>query len=293
MTRRWLPLVLAAIVGVAVPVPATADASITERGWWTRRPGATPQPGGGLEVAEAPDDDISVAALRIRVPGRLSRATLVLNEIGGVRADQATLRVCVTTSNWSAANPGAWGQRPAANCAGGGLELNRSPTGGSWSANVLPILPTSGSVALMLVPGPPPSGLPVDGFQVTFGGAVLDAVAVDDEQDDDEPVTFSGPASTSPSSSDSFGFGFGGSVTPTTPPFEFAEPGVAAPPPGDTGAGESADQAFRPQPSVASRGGPGTPWARIPGLVVLAGLAGAAAAYGRRLLVDHGLLPTR
>lgn len=290
-------LVVAACAAVALlPVPAppaSASATIADVGWWSRQPGAAAKPAGGFEVAEAPDDDVSVAALRIRVPDRLARAMLVLRETGGVRPESAALRVCVTTASWTPANPGAFAQRPAANCAGGGIALARASTGGTWVADVRNVLPAGSTVSLMIVPAPPASGLPVDGFQVAFAGAVLDAEAVEDDEDDGSSLA--GPVSSSPSSSPpTFGFGFGGEVDAGLPGFDIPlSTDTSGDPAVESADGDPGGQpAFRPPTRAAVQAGPGTPWGRLPALVVLAAFVGAAAAFARRFLADRGLLPS-
>lgn len=289
----------------APPTGAQVAATVAETGWWTRRPGAAALPPGGFEVAEAPDDDVSVAALRVRTSGRLTRARLILTEAGGVRQADAALRVCVTASSWAPANPGAWASRPSADCSGGGIELARDATRTSWSANVLPILPaTAGTATLMIVPGTPPSGLPIDGFQVTFASGAVDADMAPDEDDEDDGIGTGGSpfgdSGGSSSSGSSFGFGFGGDVDGPAP-FDFsgavggvtdttgAEVADSATAAGD----ESAVQPFGRPTAVAANPGAGEPWGRLPGLIVLAAMAGAVTAFVRRTARERGLLPTR
>lgn len=307
MKRTLVTAGVAAVLAVGLAAPPTGaqvGATVAETGWWTRRPGAAALSPGGFEVAEAPDDDISVAALRVRTSGRLTRARLILTEGGGVRQADAALRVCVTASNWTPANPGAWAVRPQADCSGGGIELARDATRTSWSANVLPILPaTAGTATLMIVPGTPPSGLPVDGFQVTFAAAAIDADMAPDDDDDDGTGTGTGGSpfgeSGGSSSGSSFGFGFGGDVD-SPAPFDFSGVGggvtdtTGAEVTDSTAAGdETAAQPFGRPSTVAASPGAGQPWGRLPGLIVLAAIAGAVTAFVRRTARERGLLPTR
>lgn len=280
------------------PGAAQVGATVADTGWWTRRPGAAALPPGGFEVAEAPDDDISIAALRVRTSNRLTRARLILTEAGGVRQADGALRVCVTASSWTAANPGAWAARPQADCAGGGIELARDATRTSWSANILPLLPAAaGTASLMIVPGVPPSGLPVDGFQVTFAGAAVDADEAPD--DDDEPGGGSSAGGDTSGSSGGSSFGFGGGVeSPGDFGFSGIPDGLGTDIPVDTtdsttGEEVATGQPFTRAPVDTADGGGRQPWGRLPGLVVLAGIAGAVTASARRVARDRELLPTR
>lgn len=291
-------LAMAALVVVAAaalprPEPAGAQAgvSITDVGWWTRRPGASPLPPGGFEVAEAPDDDLSIAALRMRSTGRATRATLVLDEAGGTRQDMASLQVCATTTTWSASNPGAYEDRPVANCSSGAITLNR--TGSSWSANVLPLVGSGATTSLVVLPATPSSGLPVDSFQITFASARVEAEVADARSGSNPGGTTTPPrparAVTGSGSDAGFGFGFGGSVAePTVLAPDFGVPATdevpASADPGGEGVGAPAGDI----PRGGEGGNDNSPWTRVAALLLLAAVTAAAIASSRRYLAGRG-----
>lgn len=262
-----------AIVVLAVPPPAAADspAQITDIGWWTRNP-APSAPAGGFEVARAPDGDLSVAAIRVLVNGRLTKGVLSLSESRGVRQDAAGIRACATPNAWTAAKPGAWADAPKADCSIGAVQLTRNASS-QWTGDIAFLLGNASgqSVSVMIVPIPPVSADP--GFQVQFGSASIDADAAPEAPSSSfggsSPVTVAsgtGPAAQAPAA------------------VGVEAPSVAAPP------AEVPNPLAEPlQPANSypvaqpSAGGRGRPWGRLIPLVPLAAVVGAGASFARRL----------
>lgn len=280
MTRRLL-LCVTAVVIVSAPVAvAQSPAEIRDVGWWTQTPSAQPKDDGGFEVARGPSGDISVAAIRIDVLQPLRKAVLVAIESGGVATDQAAIRVCPTSDTWAPANPGAWSERPATGCDRGSAELKRTPTG--WAADVLALIADAGPrPSLVLVPDAGASN-PL-GFQVDFAGATLDAEAFPEQQTQPPPApapppSFSEPTTTFPQ---------------TAVPEDEPRPAPDVPeqaPPEQVAPAQAAGTFPQQRDTVPPHDDPGPPWGRLAYLIPLAGAAGAAVAYGRKLIRERGIL---
>jgi hypothetical protein len=293
MMRRRPALLLVALVPLlawaAGGARAETGATVAEFGWWTQAPGgATAQAGGGIQVADSPAGNLSVAAVRITVSASsLTSATLVLSE--GQQVGTAILQVCPTTSSWSAAAGGPWDQRPEPNCTAP-IPLVRDAAALVWTANVQSLMPTGpAEVSLMVVPGA--STLPAPApFNINFVNAEIQA-----EGTTDAPTPAAGP-------SDSSGGGFDttfGAASDVGSPSDF---GVPAPLPTPAVAAPAAnEQAIAAPAQVAGRfptrgdvglpgGGDKKPWGRLPIFIVLAIAVGAAASFGRVQLRQRGLI---
>jgi hypothetical protein len=300
---------------VLAPPPAggQAGAEVTAVGWWSRRPGASPQPAGGFEVARGLGGPESVAAVRVSLSGPVERAVLVLGERDGLLHEQATVRVCPAADGWSPANPGPFDQAPAADCARQ-VVLARNVAQANWTADVTALLPSGGSASLAVVPGP--GGGAVDpGFQVRFASAsLLVEVAPTAGGDGGE----GGGVAREPFGSGQQAAG-GGGPGPTT--FGATGPGstglgdigpLPAPPAGDLPAGpapvgadaaattagtvrsgpgvpgaDAAAGTFSPRFARDGGGGPGRPWGRLAAVIPVSAALGLAAAVGRRRLAGR------
>ena len=227
-------LVLSALQAWAGWQPAqAAGASVVELGWWTRT-ASTTTPAGGFQVGKSPDGaDSAVTAFRIDVDGEVSKAILILVEVGGQFQEGAGIDVCPTTSAWTVAVGGPIDQAPAADCESAKVPLTRNATSNQWIGDLAPLLSgKTGEVSVVLKPGavttiapptppavpsppvvpplvpvptvpaPPPEATvpaPVDpGFTVDFGRADLDSA---------------GPVETTSSDSSSFDTGSSGTGT--------------------------------------------------------------------------------
>ena len=290
-------------LGPAVASASQAAPGITSVGWWTRRPTAAAQALGGFEVADGPQGTTSLAALRVFV-GSGTRVTLVLSE-SAAPSGTAALDVCVTTSGWVEANPGAFADAPVANCAGA-VHLARDTATGAWSADVTAIA-IGGSKNLMVVPVATPIGGLVDpGQTVTFSGAHLTVEgAVEENPTHPDPAAPpSPPPTTTPASDPGSGAtdpGFG-SIAPSDPavvlggsggsaPIDPAatDPAKAAPPTTVDPAGPS-ERVNVPLPSgVLASGvsGGGRPWWRLVVFLPLAALFGFGSVLARKFAADR------
>jgi hypothetical protein len=289
---RWAVALVASTVFVALAgggARADSGGAVTEFGWWTQVPGATTQAGGGFQVADSPAGQLSVAAIRISITASsLVSAKLVLPEAQQIGS--AIVQVCRTTSTWTAASPGTWDKKPTPDCATP-IPLVRDAASTSWSADVMALLSSGpGEVSLMVVPGPPPAGLPAPApFQVSLGGAELqseagaalpDPVAAPAPAESGFTDTF-GAASSVGSPSD-----FGVPAPLPTPVVEPSAPNqqVAAAPAQTPGRFPSRNDAGAPG------GGEKKPWGRLPVLTLAAALVGAGTSVGRSQLRERGLL---
>jgi hypothetical protein len=129
-------------------------------------------PDGGVAVGQAPDGNLSVAAIQVDTGGGASSPKLSLSEAGGQGQQAATLQVCTTADGWISANGGDYGIAPRATCPQTPLAMARD-SNGTWSADLSSVLAgKSGEVSLMIVPGPTPAALPAGAqpgaFQITF-----------------------------------------------------------------------------------------------------------------------------
>src|SRR5689334_5332555 len=93
-----------ASVGMGSAPAAHADVPVGSVGWWTRSPAPPTVPQGGLTVGESPDDDLSVAAIRLSTgEGGATGVSITLTESGGEAQQAASLQVCTTADAWNAA----------------------------------------------------------------------------------------------------------------------------------------------------------------------------------------------
>ena len=289
MTRRVLAV--AALVSFAVVLVVSAStaasgqssADITQVGWWSRRPGAAELPEGGFEVAWGVQGEESVAA--VLVVGGIEEpdeVLLILNESAETNVDSAAIRVCTSATTWQAANPGAYEDRPTANCAAA-TQLGRDSSTSRWIADVTAFV-APGPVSLMLVPVETPvdENLPVAApYQVTFSGAQLrvsggssspttTTAFVDGSSDDDASV-------------DEPAVGDQGS-------FDDSDDGAVVTEPSTTTTAEvtttSDELAALPISGVS---GDDPPWTRLLVLVPISAAAGYGATWLRRVARARGL----
>ena len=291
-------------------VSAQAAASVAETAWWSRQPAAVP--GSTFEVARAPDGDISVTAIRIRVDGQVGPAQLQLTEVQ--TAGSPSLQICPTLATWTVPPtlPGAWDSRPAPTCGSTPVRLVRNEVQGIWSVDVRSFLaPGQPTVSVMIVPAPdesitvppplpaPPVGIPVAPpvpvplpppstipgqtpvplpFTVSFSRAELlaEGSAVAD--------TPAGVSDLAPLDSPLGDVGGSDSF--------FATPEIPAP---DEQAVAGAAQVEGRFPQRGDVGVPGEkgahqPWGRLPLLTLAAAAIGAGTSIGRTQLRARGLL---
>jgi hypothetical protein len=289
--------VLGLLGGVAVAAGGDAPTAV---GWWTRAPGASEAPDDGFEVAALGGEPASVAALRFDVAGSSPVATLTLVESGGTVTPATALQVCTTSEPWEPADPGAYGDAPAPDCAAA-ADLARDEEAGEWTAEVGSLL-AAGS--LMVVPAETPGGgSPLDpGFRVTFSAAALAVVATPDAssspafaQPSGGGATFSPPPATSASPSGTFGGGgFDVTPAPAEVPDAGSTPTTVAVDNTDDDAGAAEEEAFG-VPELAAGATPpggGKPWARLVVLVPLSAVVGIASVRGRKVLTRRGVVET-
>lgn len=189
MTRRWVSFVGLVSAAVAYTIVATGPVGAgpaAEVGWWSQSPAAS-APAGGFAVADAGNQQVSVAAVRVVLPRGDHKVVLSAPEAGGAGQALAAIRACTTTSTWKAASPGPWAEAPEAAC-GSYVVFQRAADGKSWRADVSSLVFGGGDVSIMLVPGPavvpvddspvpppvpltqPPTPVPVSPtFEVQFG----------------------------------------------------------------------------------------------------------------------------
>jgi hypothetical protein len=292
-------------------VSAQAAASVAEVGWWSRQPAVVP--GSAFEVARAPDGDVSVTAIRIRVDGQPSSAQLQLAEVQ--TTGSPSLQVCPTLATWTPPSPppGTWDARPAPTCGATPVRLVHNDVQKIWSVDVRSFLaPGQPTVSVMIVPAPdesvtippplpaPPVGIPVAPpvtppppstipgqtpvplpFTVGFSGAQL--LAEGSVAADSGPVGDSGFGS----SLDTAG-GLG-----TSEDF-FATPDIPAPNQQAIASPAQVEGRFPQQGDVGLPGKKGAhqPWGRLPLLTLAAAAVGTASGVGRRQLRERGLLST-
>jgi hypothetical protein len=131
-----------------------AGAVITEIGWWSQTPGAA-EPDGGFRVTQdASGATTAVAAIRLKVTAKsLATALFVFTE-GPTKLSEnsADMRLCKGSNDWTAANPGALADAPKEDCSKN-VQLKRSATLQSWSADAAQLVSGPGTVTLMVVPG--------------------------------------------------------------------------------------------------------------------------------------------
>ena len=303
-------LAVTAAVFAFVPgdVSAQAAATVVETGWWSRQPAAVP--GSAFEVARAPDGDVSVTALRIKVDGQVSSAQLQLSEVQ--LAGSPSLQVCATLATWTAPNPapGAWDTRPAPTCGSTPVRMVHDEVQKLWSADIRSFLPTGQPTAsVMIVPvadeaitvppplPPPPVGVPVAPpvtvpppstipgqtpvplpFTASFSGAQLVV------QGSGSADTTSGAGDLSPLDSP---IGDGGGSDSF-----FATPEIPAPSEQAIASPAQVEGRFPQRDDVGLPGkkGANQPWGRLPLLTLAAAAVGAGTTFGRGQLRERGLL---
>lgn len=204
MRQRLLLVVGGLLMAASVVAPleaayaAAEGGAITKSGWWTRNPAAS-APDDGLNVGNAPDGPVSVAAVEIASSTGLSRAVLILTEEGGIQADSAKLAVCVTPNDWDAGAAQPMAAAPKAECETNQVELARNASSSTWAADVTTLvsdIDEEGSVSLMIVPSGNAT-VPV-GFEVRFQKPELSSDAAESST---TPTDFSSDFSSSDSSS--------------------------------------------------------------------------------------------
>lgn len=294
---RWMilsiaPLALVAPVAANAATAATAAViTVTDVGWWSRRPGATAQPAAYFEVANGLQGEESVAALRVPLAGAVLSATIELTESGGVAQQAAVLKLCTTSTPWTPANPGAFADAPKPDCTVS-VEPKREASG-KWSADVTGLLAAAGAAGaanVMVLPVPAPVGGLVDpGFNIQFSPAVIRA---DYAPASTAPANNSGSLSGSIRSSGSASYpatAVGaapraplGTVPATSAP-------AASTPAAPTGVGLPGQIAAPLDISVRRAGsGRPKPWGRLIWLVPLSAAGGIGAALARRRLARSG-----
>lgn len=297
MMPRTRSMILAAVV-FALEMPASAHAAssavltITDVGWWSRRPGAAAQPPAYFEVASGLQGDESVAALRVPLAGAVLSATIDLAESGGVAQQTAALKICTTNAPWSPANPGAFADAPKADC-GASVEPKRDASG-RWGADITGLLASagsSGSATLMVMPVPKPVGGLVDpGFNIQFTPAVVRAefgsssMAASNSTGARAPSTASSGSSPYPS--------LGVTAAPVVPPrgVVTASGSPATTVPAATSSTRPGQLAASFDIGVRTPGsGQPKPWGRLIWLVPLSAAGGIGAALARRRLAVTGI----
>ena len=296
---RALALTGAVLVAVglgawAVPgAQAQTVAPATETGWWSRQPLAQPVPEDGFEVGWAVEQEQSSAAVRFAsVPAGEGAVLLVLEEVGGNAPEQGRIRVCATQDAWTAANPGAYADRPEADCdAGPSVELGRDADAGEWLGDVTAIAAGASGGALSLVVQP--LGKPLsDGAPTTFPFTVQLSAA---ELRADVPFDAgSGTEDTVPADS----FDLSGGITPLDVAFPDTGSSFTSPPlvSAEVPAAPVTPPAAQLEPEEQAALGPvrGTPrearpWGRMVVLTPISAGLGTLAAAGRRWFAERAL----
>jgi hypothetical protein len=223
MTKRWFALGLSVLLVVLVggSTPAQAAVPVSAVGWWTRSPSPAAPPDGGIAVGEAPDGNLSVAAIRISTGGGASGAKLTLAESGGQGQEAASLQVCTTADGWNSAAGDDIGLAPRPDCPTEPVLLARDAAG-SWTADLSTLVAgKTGEVSLMIVPGPPPAAVPgvaaAGAFQVAFNPPTVDGTVAPEASDSSSGSSYS--FSDTPSS--------GSSTFPSAAPYSAPDYSVA------------------------------------------------------------------
>ena len=288
---------VAAVVALLVwPGDARAqDATVSEVGWWSRNPAAMPPPG-GFQVAQAPDGDLSVSAIRIRVSGTsllTARLSIVETQVVGT----PTVQVCRTAATWTAGPHAGDFNAPERDCASP-VPLARNEAAREWTADVLPLLTTGGDVSLMVVPAPDPANpTPLKApFQVDFGSAQVLATGGEVPSSD---TGVGGGGGEVASGDFSLPVDSGLSVAPSSAPSDLSVPAFTAPPdlnPAQAPAAAAPAQVpgrFPIRPATDDGGGGAdTPWGRLPLVMLGAAAIGATTAFARQRLQALGWLPS-
>ena len=295
---RALAATATAAILTALFWPASArgqeePATVTEIGWWSRNPAAAAPPN-GFQVAQAPDGDLTVSAIRIRLTGTtLLTARLGLGETQIIGTP--TLQVCPTTAPWTPAAHD-FASAPKPDCASP-IPLQRNEAAREWFADVLSFLASGGEVSLMIVPAPDPANpTPLKApFQADFASASLIATTGEVPSSDTGGGGGGGEIATGDFSlpSDS-----GLSVVPTAPAVEDLAGGAfTAPPDLDPAAAPAAAAPaqvpgrFPVRATTDDDGGSSQPWGRLPLVILGSAIIGAGTAVARQRLQALGWLP--
>ena len=319
MRKRLLAIALTAgAIGVSAfagsgPALAAEGGTITETGWWSRNPAAN-APEEGLNVSNAADGPVAVAAVKISASTALQDAVLVLPEDGGIQADSAKLQVCTTPNDWSSGPNQAWADAPRAECESeGSVELTRTASSSTWAADVTSLLSDieeEGSVSLMIVPAGAAT-VPV-AFEVRFQAPTFTSKAAASSTTGDafagsteyapaggsatSSDVSSSSASTSGGESGNSSFGSATFVPSNTAPTAVAAPaapvtadgaaGASSSPATDAAAPSSGPAEFGALPTQADIASSSSGNSTVQALffVVLATIAGVGAGAGRYML---------
>ncbi len=276
----------AALAVLAIPPTGAQDAAgVQDVGWWSQQPAASAQPEDGVQLTWAAESAQSVAALHVVVPDVEGEVLLVLEETGGLATDRAAVDLCVTTSSWTPANPGAWGDRPTVDCEADPPTLGRDATALEWTGSIDALLAGSAPgdiVGVVLQPQgvPPAAGLPITPpFQLDLSGATLQVLDTGGPPTTAPPATsvtdptFTDPAVGDPEFAppDLGGSGFDAGPLPDTP--ATTVPTVEENDPGDDFVGLG---------PIDGTSGTGRPWWRVALLVPISLFGGFGAAFARR-----------
>jgi hypothetical protein len=245
---------------------------------------------GGFEIARGPGGPDSVAAFRIVLTGSVSSATLVIAESGDPNLAELSgtpsMNVCVTTAPWTADVQGSFDKAPKEDCT-----VSIPMVGGEarrWTADVTPLLSgKSGSVSLMVMPGPKPADAVIDtGFNRPFGPPL---------------VQVDGTASTSPSSTFTPGPATtqlpAGSAFPAPPLFPVPlNPNGTVSAPADTPQPiPQADVTTTQGVTIRGTGRPAAAqkqWGRLLLYIPLAAIIGFGYTLVRKEIIARGLIPS-
>lgn len=296
MIRRAVLAAVVLVAGAALwlaPVSAgePVDVQVTEVGWWTSRPGALPQPEGGFEVAATPTGDTqSLAALRVDIAASsVDDLQIRLDETASAGTQVGGLKLCATTSSWSAANPGSMDDAPVPDCSTSAV-LTRT-TDGVWLGDATALAPTGGEVTLVVVPLYTPPAPIGPGLIVAIGGGDLTATGSTTTPTtsptggpsptfDPGPFDFPQDDAFAPVGGGSFG------IPSTGLDSDF---GTVNPEPAATVPPEQEEDTFALDPEPIDNEPP-PPWIRLVLLVPLSAGFGVGTVRLRRLLDENGLL---
>ena len=301
---RAVGVALALVTAVFGGMPRAGAASTdVETGWWTSSPAASAPDGGGT-VATGPHGPVSVSALRLDLGSGVTAARVVLPDGGGVLSEFASIEACRGDEAWTPGPGGPLEEAPEARCGRRTHLVERD--GDEWTIDVLPLVRgATGRVTVVLVPSDaePAAGGGAPGWEMRFEAPRLIATPVPSTP----PPTSPRPATTTTTMATT-------STTmtvalPSPPPAVLgattsrstgdvpARTGrFSAPPSPDvtlTSGGDDdpgavvVSESAAPSPLPRAGGGGGTPWGRGVALVLIAGVAGAAAGLGRHLLAPR------
>lgn len=304
MIRHRFVLALALVAAIASltlsPVAAApVSGRVDQVGWWTNRIGAQEQPQGGFEVAAGPDGSIqSLAALQVTIDvARLSTLEFVLTESSSVGSQLGHLRVCFAAPGWQPANPGELDSAPQVDCSTGAAELARTAEG-SWVGDLSRLLPNGGTASLAVVPvsdSPAPVGtgllVAITGVSITGTGEAIQPTST--------TTTAAGVTTTTIVSGANRSFVDTpiinldpGTVSNPGAAFELPDAVATEPSPALDTATPTTLPTVRPNlaAGITDSGGAGIRWLRLFVVAVVAVSMAFGAVYGRRFLVDRGLV---